>query len=130
MTHWQQRPGLLVAAGNAPMFRIWDMGREQLWSSWSLGSDACVTAISSPCDRPGTGEAHAGLALSGAGTGGGIIAVGMANGSVKLFDPRDGTRAIRTLMGHQGSIVKLHFATVRVLGRAKPPESVERLVCP
>lgn len=113
VTHWQQRPGLLVATGATPVLRIWDMAREQLWSSWSVASDTYVTAVTSPPDRTGTGELYFGSALSGGGPGGGVIAAGMANGAVKLYDARDGTRAVRTLMEHESWIVKLHFAKVR-----------------
>lgn len=69
--------------------------------------------ITSPPDRTGTGEGYFGSRLSGGGPGGGVIAAGMANGVIKLFDARDGTRAVRTLREHESWIVNLHFAKVR-----------------
>lgn len=112
VTHWLQRPGLLVAGGDSPLLRVWDLGREQLWSSWSIPQETAVTVMASPPDRTGTGEGYFGSRLSGGGPGGGVIAAGMTNGMVKLFDTRDGSRAVRTLTEHKQWIVNVHFAKV------------------
>ncbi|CAN0509648.1 unnamed protein product, partial [Laminaria digitata] len=51
VTHWQQRLGLLAAAGPSPLLRVWDLGSERLWTEWKVPPESCVTVLASPRDR-------------------------------------------------------------------------------
>lgn len=41
-THWQQRRGLLSAAGASRHLNVWDMGSEQMWKQWEVMMRALV----------------------------------------------------------------------------------------
>lgn len=118
VTHWQQRPGILIAAGGSPLLRMWDLAREQLWSYWPVAPETCITVVTSPGQQSGGGAGvagdggYSGSALSAGLGGGGTIAAGMANGTIKLFDARDTSKPILTLTEHKNWIVNLHFDEV------------------
>ena len=57
VTQWQQRRGLLSAAGPSPFLRVWDMASEQLWSQWEVGHRLVLSIVAvglcfSPCLPP------------------------------------------------------------------------------
>lgn len=113
VTHWQQRRGLLSAAGASRLLRIWDLGSEQLWAEWNVPGDTCVTVLASrpeeegPSENGGGGGGYRGSVL------GGVMAAGMANGTVKLYDEREGGNPAREFNGHDSWIINVHFTKVR-----------------
>jgi len=69
VTTWAQADGLLLATGDSPYLRAWDVRAQQLAAAWPLNNTQrnCVTALSY----------HSGLVFAGFG-----------DGSLKLIDPR------------------------------------------
>ena len=137
MTNWQQRYGLLAAAGPSPALRLWDLGSETLRAEMSVSTDTCVTALATPpspgvsAETSGVGGGSAGGvgggsgggvgggSVSGVGGGGGsvggggdVIVAGMANGMVKLYDARVGPNPTLVFHGHNDWIVSVRFTEV------------------
>lgn len=75
---WQPWSGHVVAAGNAPVARVWDASVEQCVVALRTGEESCVTSISSAW--PGTA----------------VVAMGFGNGALRVSDLRVDLRAHRS----------------------------------
>ncbi|CAM9821629.1 unnamed protein product [Ectocarpus sp. 13 AM-2016] len=97
-THWQQRRGLLSAAGASRHLNVWDMGSEQMWKQWEVPEQCNVSALRAPSDNsPGP-------------LGGWMIAAGMTDGNVLLYDARErGVSAVHKMMRLRNYVVDLFF---------------------
>ena len=76
ITDWQSYSGSLVAGGNSKLIRCWDLESEKVINTLETNSDAYVTTLTTAWDED-TG-----------GIGKDIIAAGMSDGALKLFDIR------------------------------------------
>lgn len=136
ITNWQQRYGLLAAAGPSPALRLWDLASESLRAEMSVSTETFVTALATPpppddssvespgggggsgCEGGGGGGNEAasggGRRSSGGwgGAGGDVIAAGMEDGTVKLFDARAGKKPTLVFRGHNDWIVNVRFTEV------------------
>uniref|UniRef100_A0A674DRL5 Regulatory associated protein of MTOR complex 1 n=1 Tax=Salmo trutta TaxID=8032 RepID=A0A674DRL5_SALTR len=68
---WEQETGLLMTSGDVRVIRIWDTEREMKVQDIPTGADSCVTCLS--CDSQRS-----------------LIAAGLGDGSVRLYDRRMG----------------------------------------
>ncbi|KAL6002961.1 Regulatory-associated protein of TOR 1 [Asimina triloba] len=79
---WQQQSGYLYASGEISSIMLWDLDKEQLFSSIPSSSDSNVSALSAS-------QVH-----------GGQFAAGFADGSVRLFDIRAADMLVCTMRPH------------------------------
>ncbi|XP_055069749.1 regulatory-associated protein of mTOR isoform X4 [Misgurnus anguillicaudatus] len=89
---WEQETGLLMTSGDVRVIRIWDTEREMKAQDIPTGADSCVTSLS--CDPQRS-----------------LIAAGLGDGSVRVFDRRMGPNECRvmTYREHTGWVVKAHL---------------------
>ncbi|XP_065109339.1 regulatory-associated protein of mTOR isoform X1 [Paramisgurnus dabryanus] len=89
---WEQETGLLMTSGDVRVIRIWDTEREMKAQDIPTGADSCVTSLS--CDPQRS-----------------LIAAGLGDGSVRVFDRRMGPNECRvmTYREHAGWVVKAHL---------------------
>uniref|UniRef100_A0A673ZXN0 Regulatory associated protein of MTOR complex 1 n=1 Tax=Salmo trutta TaxID=8032 RepID=A0A673ZXN0_SALTR len=89
---WEQETGLLMTSGDVRVIRIWDTEREMKVQDIPTGADSCVTSLS--CDSQRS-----------------LIAAGLGDGSVRLYDRRMGANECRvmTYREHSSWVVKAHL---------------------
>ncbi|XP_071245032.1 regulatory-associated protein of mTOR-like isoform X3 [Salvelinus alpinus] len=89
---WEQETGLLMTSGDVRVIRIWDTEREMKVQDIPTGADSCVTCLS--CDSQRS-----------------LIAAGLGDGSVRLYDRRMGANECRvmTYREHSSWVVKAHL---------------------
>uniref|UniRef100_A0A6Q2X623 Raptor N-terminal CASPase-like domain-containing protein n=1 Tax=Esox lucius TaxID=8010 RepID=A0A6Q2X623_ESOLU len=89
---WEQETGLLMASGDVRVIRIWDTEREMKVQDIPTGADSCVTSLS--CDSQRS-----------------LIAAGLGDGSVRIYDRRMGPNECRvmTYREHTSWVVKAHL---------------------
>ncbi|KAM9857171.1 regulatory-associated protein of mTOR isoform 2-T2 [Aulostomus maculatus] len=89
---WEQETGLLMTSGDVRVIRIWDTDREMKVQDIPTGADSCVTSLS--CDSQRS-----------------LIAAGLGDGSVRVFDRRMGPNECRvmTYREHGAWVVKAHL---------------------
>uniref|UniRef100_A0A8C4XFX3 Regulatory-associated protein of mTOR n=1 Tax=Erpetoichthys calabaricus TaxID=27687 RepID=A0A8C4XFX3_ERPCA len=89
---WEQETGMLMTSGDVRIIRIWDTEREMKIQDIPTGADSCVTSLS--CDSQ-----HS------------IIAAGLGDGSVRVYDRRMGPNECRvmTYREHSAWVVKAHL---------------------
>uniref|UniRef100_A0A8C7MR89 Regulatory associated protein of MTOR complex 1 n=1 Tax=Oncorhynchus kisutch TaxID=8019 RepID=A0A8C7MR89_ONCKI len=76
---WEQETGLLMTSGDVRVIRIWDTEREMKVQDIPTGADSCVTSLS--CDSQRS-----------------LIAAGLGDGSVRLYDRRMGANESKWLV--------------------------------
>ncbi|CAM9288968.1 unnamed protein product, partial [Hapterophycus canaliculatus] len=98
VTHWQQRRGLLSAAGACRQLNVWDLASEQLWTEWEVPEGSAVSALRAPTDNsPGP-------------LGGWVMAAGMTDGEVMLYDAREkGQSTVSKLLKLHSWVLDLYF---------------------
>ncbi|CAM9372062.1 unnamed protein product [Scytosiphon promiscuus] len=98
VTHWQQRRGLLSAAGACRQLNVWDLASEQLWTEWEVPEGSAVSALRAPTDdSPGP-------------LGGWVMAAGMTDGEVLLYDAREkGQSTVSRMLKLQGWVLDVYF---------------------
>ncbi|KAJ8283854.1 hypothetical protein COCON_G00027040 [Conger conger] len=89
---WEQETGLLMTSGDVRVIRIWDTEREMKVQDIPTGADSCVTSLS--CDSQRS-----------------LIAAGLGDGSVRVYDRRMGPNECRvmTYREHGAWVVKAHL---------------------
>ncbi|XP_045074507.1 regulatory-associated protein of mTOR-like isoform X3 [Coregonus clupeaformis] len=89
---WEQETGLLMTSGDVRVIRIWDTEREMKVQDIPTGADSCVTSLS--CDSQRS-----------------LIAAGLGDGSVRVYDRRMGANECRvmTYREHSSWVVKAHL---------------------
>ncbi|RXM36765.1 Regulatory-associated protein of mTOR [Acipenser ruthenus] len=89
---WEQETGLLMTSGDVRVIRIWDTDREMKIQDIPTGADSCVTSLSCDCQRS-------------------LIAAGLGDGSVRVYDRRMGPNESRvvTYREHSAWVVKVHL---------------------
>ncbi|XP_014350207.1 regulatory-associated protein of mTOR isoform X3 [Latimeria chalumnae] len=89
---WEQETGLLMTSGDVRIIRIWDTDREMKVQDIPTGADSCVTSLS--CDS------HRSL-----------IAAGLGDGSVRIYDKRMAPHECRvmTYREHSAWVVKAYL---------------------
>uniref|UniRef100_A0A3P8WGR8 Regulatory associated protein of MTOR complex 1 n=1 Tax=Cynoglossus semilaevis TaxID=244447 RepID=A0A3P8WGR8_CYNSE len=89
---WEQETGLLMTSGDVRVIRIWDTDREMKVQDIPTGADSCVTSLS--CDSQRS-----------------LIAAGLGDGSVRVFDRRMAPNESRvmTYREHGAWVVKAHL---------------------
>ncbi|RXM28608.1 Regulatory-associated protein of mTOR [Acipenser ruthenus] len=89
---WEQETGLLMTSGDVRVIRIWDTDREMKIQDIPTGADSCVTSLS--CDSQRS-----------------LIAAGLGDGSVRIYDRRMGPNECRvvTYREHSAWVVKVHL---------------------
>jgi hypothetical protein len=85
VTEWQQSEGILIAGGNTPVIRCWDMTTEKCKSEIDSGiKDTCATSFVTAWDYVQNDSTSGGFS----GLGPEIIVGGYGDGRIKIFDLR------------------------------------------
>ncbi|KAG5853718.1 hypothetical protein ANANG_G00029100 [Anguilla anguilla] len=89
---WEQETGLLMTSGDVRVIRIWDTEREMKVQDIPTGADSCVTSLSCASRRS-------------------LIAAGLGDGSVRVYDRRMGPNECRvmTYREHGAWVVKAYL---------------------
>jgi WD40 repeat protein len=105
---WQQKSGTLFCGGNSPRLRAWDLHREQCCLEWPAYTESCVTVVASP-DGSTSGVSQSAKSAGAPCPSPSTIVAGCGDGSIHLFDIREGGRPVRVLREHSSWIVNVHF---------------------
>ena len=80
---YQECGGQLIAGGNSPLIRCWDVASEKLRNTFNSKSDASLTTLTSAWEYD-LNDGYSGL-------GPDIVIGGYGNGSLRLYDTRSNT---------------------------------------
>lgn len=110
VTEWQQSEGQLIAGGNTPIIRCWDLTTEKCNTEIDSGiKDACATSFVTAWDYVQNDSASG--AFSGLGPN--IIVGGYGDGRIKIFDLR---------MHHKQKSTSLMMDRPKILRRDRYPK--------
>lgn len=101
---WQPWSGLMLAAGNAPIVRVWDVSRSQCVATAQTASGGMVTTMSS------------------AWPGNGVAMLGHANGAISLIDHRVPAATAASAVGSAWDASAAHNV-LRSLGTASAADA-------
>ena len=90
---WEQTTGLLYAAGDVRLIRVWDTHKERKIQDIPTGADSCVTCLASDsADRS-------------------LMVAGCGDGTVRLYDRRQpaSSSLVQTLREHNSWIANVHM---------------------